>query len=59
VALLDLLERIGVVVPANISAPNLKIPETICRFTYEVTGMSPQSITLAQELNGFAASGTL
>jgi hypothetical protein len=27
--------------------------------TYEVTGISPQSITLAQELNGFASSGTL
>jgi hypothetical protein len=59
VALLDLLERIGVVVPANTSAPILKIPETVRWFTYEVTGMSPQSITLAQELNGFAASGTL
>lgn len=27
--------------------------------TYEVTGMSPQSMTLAQELKGFALSGTL
>lgn len=27
--------------------------------TYEVTGMSPQSMTLAHELKGFALSGTL
>ena len=27
--------------------------------TYEVTGISPQSNTLAQLLNGFAPSGTL
>jgi len=26
---------------------------------YEVTGMSPQSMTLAQLLNGFVSSGTL
>jgi hypothetical protein len=29
VALLDLLERIGVVVPVNISVPNLKISEIV------------------------------
>ena len=29
------------------------------RSTHDVTGMSPQSITFAQELNGFASSGTL
>lgn len=28
-------------------------------FTYEVTGISPQSMTVAHELNGFASSGTL
>lgn len=27
--------------------------------SYEVTGISPQSMTLAQELKGFALSGTL
>lgn len=27
--------------------------------TYDVTGMSPQSMTFAHELNGFAFSGTL
>ena len=27
--------------------------------TYDVTGISPQSITLAQSLNGLAARGTL
>jgi hypothetical protein len=31
----------------------------IGRLTYDVTGMSPQSRTVAQLLNGLASSGTL
>lgn len=57
VAFFDLLEGPFVVVSASQSAVYLG-----CRLkwsTYEVTGISPQSITFAQLLNGFASSGTL
>jgi hypothetical protein len=60
VALLDLLERVVVVIPKpNIRPLRSRLPKAAVVVTYEVTGMSPQSMTLAQELNGFAASGTL
>jgi hypothetical protein len=63
VAFFNLLERICVVVPLQtylLVLFNLSSERTRrSKATYEVTGMSPQSTTLAQELNGFAASGTL
>lgn len=57
VTFLNLLQRKGVVVPRLKSA--LEIILASMTAAYEVTGISPQSITLAQELNGFACSGTL
>lgn len=56
VTFLDLLERKGVIIPAVVS---IHLTSSRMRDTYEVTGMSPQSSTLAQELNGFAFNGTL
>ncbi len=62
-ALLNLLERICIVVPAQMHKSASSRPDFAetrrWKATYEVTGISPQSMTFAQELNGFAASGTL
>lgn len=52
---LNLLDRIGIVIASEVS----KIRHESIILTYEVTGISPQSKTVAQELNGFASSGTL
>ena len=57
-AFLDLVEGVGVVVAVLFLASFLDHYALNSR-TYEVTGMSPQSSTVAQELNGFASSGTL
>ena len=67
VTLFNLLKRISVVVPAHMTksasarSPHSDPDKAHMRWkaTYEVTGMSPQSMTLAHELNGFASSGTL
>lgn len=53
----DLVESPGVVVPMR-----LTISVVGClkwKKTYEVTGISPQSRTVAQLLKGFVSSGTL
>lgn len=54
--LFDLLDGVGVVVTALLSA---SFSRATVQLPYEVTGISPQSNTLAQLLNGFASSGTL
>jgi hypothetical protein len=59
VSLLDLVESEGVVVPRVAGSAALEPGIGTSRGTYEVTGMSPQSRTLAQLLNGFVSSGTL
>lgn len=66
VALLNLAERPGVVVSvANMEivsiSNSLETSSVICHLaiTYDVTGMSPQSRTLAQLLKGLTAKGTL
>ena len=60
-AFFDLLERPSIVVPVvvlGISTEALSGIEKLFS-TYEVTGISPQSRTLAQLLNGFVSMGTL
>ena len=58
VAFLDLLERVRIVVPFHyVNTYNLELVYIKC--AYEVTGISPQSMTLAHELKGFAFNGTL
>lgn len=57
-ALFDLLDCVGVVIAISL------VNDTVFRWcfdytTYDVTGMSPQSRTLAQLLKGFVSSGTL
>lgn len=50
----NLLKRVGIIVATNrVSAflTNVSFNKLI---SYEVTGMSPQSMTFAQELKGFA-----
>lgn len=58
VAFFDLLDSIRIVIPdrelARCTYHRLGRPSP-----YEVTGISPQSRTVAQLLNGFASSGTL
>lgn len=54
--LFDLLDGVGIVVTALLSD---SFSRATVQLTYEVTGISPQSNTLAQLLNGFASSGTL
>jgi hypothetical protein len=56
VAFFDLVERPGVVVSVANGQYGL---EGIWGGTYDVTGMSPQSKTVAQLLKGFVAKGTL
>jgi len=58
VAVLDLLDGVGVVVPFSISiaSPNYR---SDIEYPYDVTGISPQSSTVAQLLKGFASRGTL
>ena len=58
VALFNLLNGVGVVVPMRLSVALSEFRKINCR-TYEVTGISPQSNTVAQLLKGFASSGTL
>jgi hypothetical protein len=57
VAFLDLVEGVGVVVPVFVSARNMCRARGEC--PYEVTGMSPQSSTVAQLLKGLVSRGTL
>ena len=56
-ALLDLVKRKGVVVSRM--GVNTPTSERLIGFPYEVTGISPQSRTVAQLLKGFVSSGTL
>jgi hypothetical protein len=59
VAFFDLLQSVGIVV-SSVQCQQLQMPSNhSVESTYDVTGMSPQSMTLAQELKGFALSGTL
>lgn len=57
VTLFNLLDCVGVVVASRSSAPITTASSGLK--AYEVTGISPQSNTVAQLLNGFAARGTL
>lgn len=57
VALFDLVKSPLIVVA--VSQVSLLLLQALDLITYEVTGISPQSITFAQSLNGFASSGTL
>lgn len=59
VTFFDLLQRIGVVISVGRCKDSTRSRKSTALRTYDVTGMSPQSMTLAQELNGFALSGTL
>jgi hypothetical protein len=59
VALLDLVESPGVVVPRRGGSEESREGRRTTDCTYEVTGMSPQSRTLAQLLKGFVSRGTL
>lgn len=71
VALLDLVKSPGVVVPlrqpkhASVHTSfdqkvrTASFPSRNMANTYEVTGMSPQSNTVAQLLKGFVSRGTL
>jgi hypothetical protein len=57
-AFFDLVKSPSIVVPFTLST----FPEPVFKGdheTYEVTGMSPQSSTVAQLLNGFVFRGTL
>lgn len=59
VAFLDLMDSICIII-SNMTISNpTPIRNTGSRSPYEVTGISPQSRTVAQLLNGFAARGTL
>lgn len=58
VAFFNLVNSPGVVVSALQSAPKAH-SYSVGLETHEVTGISPQSSTVAQLLNGFASSGTL
>lgn len=55
---LDLVDGVGVIVSTTIVRTAAPTTTTDGR-AYEVTGMSPQSSTLAQLSNGFASRGTL
>lgn len=58
--LFNLLERVGVIIPiASNCKPSIPQSHAIHSSTYDVTGISPQSMTFAHESNGFALSGTL
>jgi hypothetical protein len=56
VAFFDLVN--GVCIIITISSSEVFSSRKLLK-TYEVTGMSPQSITVAQLLNGLASRGTL
>lgn len=61
-AFLDLLQGIGIIVTIMISVFKCESSLTVAKessSTYEVTGISPQSMTVAQLLKGLASSGTL
>ena len=55
-AFFDLLDCIGVVISEKPSEPLLM---RMSYETYDVTGISPQSRTVAQLLKGLASRGTL
>jgi hypothetical protein len=55
VALLNLLNGKGIVITGIIGIFSFEVEAP----TYDVTGISPQSMTFAQLLNGFALRGTL
>lgn len=58
-AVLDLLEGIGVVIPAIPSRLVFCEEWMVCGigWTHDVTGISPQSITLPQKLKGLVSCG--
>jgi hypothetical protein len=58
VAFFDLVEGVGVVV-SGVMLVTLVGFGTVSSVPYEVTGMSPQSSTVAQLLKGFVSRGTL
>ena len=55
----DLLDRVGIVVTGKVSVLDIYGAITWKGETYDVTGMSPQSSTVAQLLKGLASRGTL
>ena len=55
VAFFDLVKCPGVIVTSRVSSRLVELRH----HTYDVTGMSPQSMTVAQSLNGLASNGTL
>lgn len=57
VALFDLLNRVGIVIARNFHQRCVNYDDAVR--TYEVTGISPQSRTVAQLSKGFASRGTL
>ena len=59
VTFFDLLDRVRIVVAENASVLVSSSVTVWDVGTYDVTGTSPQSITVAQLLNGLASRGTL
>lgn len=55
----DLLDCVGIVVTKNVSVLSGSSMTDEKVETYDVTGTSPQSSTVAQLLKGLASSGTL
>lgn len=59
VAFLDLVESPGIVIPMIFFWSMARCMKQRRRKTYEVTGMSPQSSTVAQLSKGLVSRGTL
>lgn len=55
----NLLDRVGIVVTEDVSVLSVSAKTIDKVETYDVTGTSPQSSTVAQLLKGLASSGTL
>ena len=55
----DLLDCVGIVVAGDMSVLGSSSVVVWEVETYDVTGISPQSITVAQLLKGLASRGTL
>ena len=55
----DLLDCVGIVVAGDMSVLGSSAVLVWTVETYDVTGISPQSITVAQLLKGLASRGTL